>query len=250
MTSPPAFLIAAGRILLLFGMLLGVWVLASEAGVPSFILPRPLQVATALWQDGPYLIGHFGITLTEIVLGFFLGTTTGAAFAILMAVCPPIAQFLRPTLVISQAIPVFALAPILVLWFGFGMTPKIVMAALIIFFPVATSFYDGLARVHPALFDLARTMRASTYGTFVHLAIPAALPSLASGLRVAAAVAPIGAVVGEWVGSAGGLGFVMLNANSRARPDLAFAALALLCALSVTLWASIDLITRRIVNWQ
>lgn len=245
-----AFFSALARVLLLFGMLLGVWVLASASGVPAFILPGPLQVARALWLEGPYLFGHFGITLTEIILGFLLGTSAGASFALLMAACRPIAQFLRPTLVISQAIPVFALAPILVLWFGFGMAPKIVMAALIIFFPVTTSFYDGLARVRPALLDLALTMRASTYGTFVHVAIPAALPSLASGLRVAAAVAPIGAVVGEWVGSAGGLGFVMLNANSRARPDLAFAALALLCALSVMLWACIDLITRKLVNWQ
>ncbi len=138
-----------------------------------------------------------------------------------------------PLLVISQAIPVFALAPILVLWLGYGMASKIAMAVLIIFFPVASSFYHGLRRTEPDLLELARVMDAGTYGVMRFIVIPSAIPSFAAGLRVAAAVAPIGAIVGEWVGSSAGLGYYMLHANARMQIDNMFAALtAVVCCLA------------------
>ena len=143
-------------------------------------------------------------------------------------------------LVISQAIPVFALAPVLVLWLGYGMASKVAMASLIIFFPVATSFYDGLRRTEPGWLDLARTMNASRWSALRRVRIPAALPSLASGLRVAAAVAPIGAVVGEWVGSSAGLGHLMLHANARLQVDLMFAALGTLALMALALYFAVD----------
>jgi putative hydroxymethylpyrimidine transport system permease protein len=153
-------------------------------------------------------------------------------------------------LVVSQAIPVFALAPILVLWLGYGLASKVAMATLIIYFPVTAAFFDGLRRTDPGWLDLARTMGGSRAAVLLHLRIPAALPALTSGLRVATAVAPIGAIVGEWVGSSGGLGYLMLHANARLLVDVMFAALFLLALFSVTLYFTVDWALRRAIPWQ
>ena len=164
-----------------------------------------------------------------------------------------------PILVASQAIPVFALAPLLVLWLGYGMASKIAMATLIIFFPVTAAFLDGLRRTEPGWVDLAKTMTATSGNgsgrgrdlrILRYIRLPAALPALASGLRVATAVAPIGAVVGEWVGSSAGLGYLMLHANARMQIDLMFAALFALTAFSLILWYTVDHCLRRLLPWQ
>jgi len=155
-----------------------------------------------------------------------------------------------PVLVISQAIPVFALAPILVLWLGYGMASKVAMAVLIIFFPVASSFYSGMQRTEPDLLELARIMGAGPLAVLRTIIIPSALPAFASGLRVATAVAPIGAVVGEWVGSSAGLGFYMLHANARMQIDVMFAALTVLAVTSLTLYFIVDRLLDRLVYWQ
>ena len=159
-------------------------------------------------------------------------------------------RWLLPVLVISQAIPVFALAPVLVLWLGYGMSSKIAMAVLIIFFPVTAAFYDGLRRADPEWLELARVMNATSFAILRHIRMPAALPAFGSGLRVATAVAPIGAIVGEWVGSSRGLGFYMLHANARMQIDVMFAALAVLAILALTLYFSVDWAMTRIVYWQ
>src|SRR5690606_30394795 len=148
--------------------------------------------------------------------------------------------WLMPMLVVSQALPVFALAPLLVLWLGYGLTSKVAMAVLIIYFPVTAAFLDGLRRTEPGWLELARTMDASPAAILRHIRIPAALPALASGLRVAAAVAPIGAIVGEWVGSSAGLGYLMLHANARMQVDLMFAALLVLAVMALLLWFAAD----------
>jgi len=152
-------------------------------------------------------------------------------------------------LVASQAVPVFALAPILVLWLGYGMASKVAMACLVIFFPVALAFWDGLRRTDPGWLDLARTMDARPWALLWRIRVPAALPALASGLRMAAAVAPIGAVIGEWVGASYGLGFLMFQANARMQTDLVFASLAVLAALAVALYALVDTALRRALPW-
>jgi putative hydroxymethylpyrimidine transport system permease protein len=159
-------------------------------------------------------------------------------------------RWLLPLLVASQALPVFALAPLLVLWLGYGMASKVAMAVLIIFFPVTVAFYDGLRRTEPGWLELARVMNARSASVLWRVRVPAALPAMASGLRVAAAVAPIGAVVGEWVGSSAGLGHLMLQANARVQVDLMFAALLVLAAMALLLHAAVDRLTRRLVRWQ
>jgi putative hydroxymethylpyrimidine transport system permease protein len=147
-----------------------------------------------------------------------------------------------------QAVPVFALAPILTIWFGYGIWSKIVMALLIIYFPVMSAFYDGLTRTPQGWVDLARTMGASPARIMWRVRIPAAIPSLASGLRLAAVYAPLGAVIGEWVGASQGLGHLMLLANGRAKIDLMFAALFVLALFTVLLHLAIDRVADRLAD--
>ena len=239
------------RLPLLATGLITLWQLVVlVTGVPPYILPGPLPVARALVAHLPMLAPHLATTVIEILLGLVLGTLLGSAAALTMILSPLLKRWLLPVLVISQAIPVFALAPILVLWLGYGMASKVAMAVLIIFFPVTASFHDGMQRTDRDLLDLARIMGASPTGVLRHIVIPSALPAFAAGMRVAAAVAPIGAVIGEWVGSSEGLGFYMLHANARMQVDLMFAALTLLAAASLTLYFCIDRLLDRLVYWQ
>jgi len=218
--------------------------------VPPYILPGPLNVAkAALTHAGP-LFDHAMTTLFEIIAGLLIGTLLGTLSALSMIASFSLKRWLLPVLVISQAIPVFALAPLLVLWFGYGMSSKIAMAVLIIFFPVTAAFYDGLRSTEPEWLELAQVMNAKPLAVIRHIRIPAALPAFASGLRVATAVAPIGAVVGEWVGSSKGLGFYMLHANARMQIDIMFAALVVLGVLSLTIYFSVDWAMIKIVYWQ
>ncbi len=241
---------AGGRGLVIFCGLIGLWWAAAVLfRLPPYMLPTPPVVADALWNGRSYLLEHTLITASEILLGLFFGLSCGALLALMMVYSPLLQRWLMPVLVISQAIPIFALAPLLVLWFGFGLSSKIVAASLVIFFPVAASFYDGLRRTETGWMDLARTMGASSYSQLRHVRLVAALPAFGSGLRVAAAVAPIGAVIGEWVGSAGGLGYVMLNANARMQTAVCFAALFVLSLMAVALWQLVDVLLKRILYW-
>jgi len=237
-------------LILAAGFIAGWQVLVSATGVPPYILPGPLPVLAAIVEHAPTLLKHLQVTLIEIIVGLLLGGLFGTACALSMIVSPLLKRWMQPVLVISQAIPVFALAPILVLWFGYGMASKIAMAVLIIFFPVAASFYQGMRRTHPDLLELARIMDAGRFATLRHIIIPSALPAFASGLRVATAVAPIGAIVGEWVGSSAGLGYYMLHANARMQIDVMFAALAILAVTSLILYFSIDYLLDKIIYWE
>lgn len=231
--------------------LVAVWqLLVVVTGAPPYILPGPSRVATAWAEHWLLILDNAALTLAEILLGLVLGTALGCLSAMTMAYFRPARRWLLPVLVVSQAVPVFALAPMLVLWLGYGMASKVAMATLIIYFPVTTAFHDGLRRTDPGWLDLATTMNAGRWAVLRHVRIPAALPALASGLRVAAAVAPIGAVVGEWVGASAGLGYLMLHANARMQVDVMFAALATLALMAVALYFSVDGLLRRALPWQ
>ena len=225
------------------------WAVVRFGSVPVFMLPDPFSVAGALWAQRDLLFWNTLTTLTEILLGLFFGTLLGALAALGIVFSAVLQRWLMPVLVLSQAIPVFAHAPLLVLWFGFGTESKVLMAVLVIFFPVTANFADGLRRTEPGWLDLARTMNASPFAMMRHVRVPAALPAFASGLRVATAVAPIGAIIGEWVGASSGLGFVMINANARIETDLMFAALAVLSALAIGLYVLVDWALRRALYW-
>ena len=239
------------RPLVIAAGLIAVWQLIIIAtGVQHFILPSPGRVANALVDRYDVIMGHAWVTLGEIILGLVLGTILGTASALVMGYFRPAQQWLMPVLVISQAIPVFALAPVLVLWLGYGIGSKVAMATLIIYFPVTAAFFDGLRRTDIGHIELARTMGASRWAILRHIRIPAALPSFASGMRVATAVAPIGAIVGEWVGSSRGLGFLMLHANGRLQIDVMFAALFILAVMAVVLYFLVDAVLRRLIRGQ
>lgn len=216
---------------------------------PAFILPAPLAVLAAL-RDRPELWRVDAVTtLTEALIGLLVGTVLGASLALVMSFFPPTRRVLLPVMVVSQALPVLAIAPLLVLWFGFGLASKIVMTTIAIFFPVASAFYDGLIRTDSGLLDLARLHHASRTQEVVLLRMPSALPSFVTGLRLAAVYAPVGALIGEWVGASSGLGYAMLVANARAQTDVMFAALFLLAAMSIGLRAIVDLATRNLTPW-
>ena len=238
-----------GRGFAIFAGLLVLWWLVTLSNIPAFLLPSPVTVVQALWDGRSFLAWHTLITLSEILSGLVLGILFGALLALSMIYSPRLQRWLMPLVLTSQAIPVFALAPLLVLWFGFGLSAKIVMAVLVIFFPVTSALFDGLRRVNNDYLDLARTLGASPWAQLRHVRLMAALPAFGTGLRMAAAVAPIGAIIGEWVGSSEGLGYLMLNANARMQTDQLFAALFILILMTVLLWVTIDSLLNRLINW-
>ncbi len=241
----------AGTALIVAATVVLVWQgLVWATGVPHFILPGPLRVAAAIGDNIDLLGEHALMTLIEIVVGLVLGTVLGAATAIHLCLSKAARTFILPVLVLSQAIPVFAIAPILTLWLGYGPEPKILMTVLIVYFPIASACFDGLQATPRGYLDLARSMGASRARIMLRVRIPASIPSFATGLRLAAVYAPIGAIVGEWVGSSQGLGYLMLLASGRAKIDLMFAALAVLAVMTVVLRMLVNLFcTHALARW-
>ncbi len=229
-------------ILVASAVALAAWeALVRLTGLPPFILPGPGRVAQALMSNAALIADHALVTFAEVLAGLLLGAALGAATALQLAASPWLRTWVRPMLVFSQAVPVFALAPILTLWLGYGIASKIAMAVLIIYFPVTSAFFDGLMRTPRGYLDLARVMGAGPHAVMWRLRVPHAIPALGSGLRLAAVYAPIGAVIGEWVGASRGLGYLMLLANGRAQTALMFAALIVLALFTVALHRAVDL---------
>ena len=219
------------------------------ADLKPFILPGPLRVAEAMWTNRETIAMNALVTLAEILIGLVCGLGLGVLTAIPLAMSPAARLHVRPVLVFLQAVPFFALAPILTFWLGYGIAPKIVMAMLIIYFPVTSAFFDGLMQTPRGYQDLARTMGAPDWRILWRVRVPAAVPSLASGLKLGAVFTPIGAVIGEWVGGSGqGLGYLMLLANGRAKIDLMFACVVVLAVVTVLLYALADLLGERMVR--
>ncbi|HJS32715.1 MAG TPA: ABC transporter permease [Alphaproteobacteria bacterium] len=237
-------------LVILGGLCVAWYAFVQLTGVPPYLLPDPLQVFGVMYRRAGYLGENALYTLAEIVLGLGLGAALGILTALSLARFVAARRWLLPLVVVSQAIPVFALAPLFVLWFGYGMASKVAVACVVIFFPVASAFLDGLRRTDRGWIDLAQVMGASPWRMLIDVRLPAALPALASGLRLAAAIAPIAAVIGEWVGAGAGLGFVMLQANGRLQIDLMFAALLVLALMAVALYYATDALLRRLVPWQ
>ncbi|MCZ4280565.1 ABC transporter permease [Kiloniella laminariae] len=235
-------------LLVMIGLTAGWQLLVTVTDVPPYILPGPGVVAQTLLTRFPTLLPHATYTLSEILLGFGLGALLGMISALLLATVRPLQVWLSPILVMTQSLPVFALAPLLVLWLGYGLASKIAMAVLIIYFPVASAFYDGLQRTPKDWRDLGRIMKSNRMAFLWHVRIPFALPSLASGLRVAMVSAPIGVIVGEWVGSSRGLGYLMLHANGRMQIDLLFAALVILMIMALFLYQLTDQLLKRLLK--
>ena len=233
------------RILVGIAATLLIWQgLVFLTGVPPYLLPAPAQVAATLWTSRSLIAGHALITLFGVAISLLAGVGLGAATAILLAASDRLRAVVQPLLIISQTIPIFALAPLLTLWLGYGLGTKVAVAVLVIYFPVTSAFLDAILRTPPGWLELGRVMQAQPRQILWRIRIPAALPGLAIGLRLAAIYAPLGVVLGEWVGSAQGLGYVMLLANGRAKIDLMFAALAVLCLLTYALHLGMETLLR------
>lgn len=217
--------------------------------LPHYLLPSPWAVYQSFLSHYELVCQHTQVTLLEIVLGLALGVFMGVMSALILSASKKISAVLLPLLIISQAIPVFAIAPLLVLWLGYGIASKVAMTVLIIYFPVTAACFDGLRQTPRAWLDVAKTYRITPYQLLMKVKLPAALPALASGLRIAISIAPIGAVVGEWVGSSEGLGYLMLHANARMQVDLMFVALLVLLIIALVLYFLGDYLLKRLVPW-
>ncbi len=232
-------------------VILGVWEGATRLmDIPVFILPPPSVILVTAVTRASLILPHAAITLLEIVLGILLALCTAVPLATLMFAKPALEKALAPFLVASQAVPVFALAPLLVVWLGYGIASKVFMAWIIIFFPITVSLLSGLKNCDPAYRVLFRLMGASFYDTFIRLYWPWALPQFFSGLRVGVSVATIGAVIGEWVGAQQGLGFLMIQSNARLQVDLVFAVILWLSVMGLGMWTLVGLLEKRVVKWK
>lgn len=231
-------------------LLIALWQLAIWIFTPAhFLLPSPLAVLDVFARQPLFLLQQSLTTGLEILIGFLAGAVSGVLVAFALAAFPAAGTLVWPMVLILQACPVFVLAPILVLWLGFGMASKVAMATIIIFFPVASAFADGLRRTERHILDAVSLTQASHWQTLARIRLPLALPALVSGLRIAAPLAPLGAVIGEWVGASSGLGFVMVQANARMQTDMAFAAMAVLAAMTLICRLAVDRLTSGWTPW-
>jgi ABC-type nitrate/sulfonate/bicarbonate transport system permease component len=239
---PPALLLVA---------LIGCWQLVVVARhIQPYLLPAPTRVARAFGGVEGVLRGDVLTTTEEAVLGLLVGAVIGGLLAIAVASVPLARRALYPLLVGSQTIPMIVLAPLLVLWFGYGLTPKVVVVALIVFFPVAVSTVSGLTSVDAEMVDLVRSMGASRRQVLRMVLVPAAVPAFFSGLRISAAYAVAGAVVGEWVGASSGIGLFIDRSKASFRVDRVFVAVVIVAVLSMVLFGIVGLLARIASPWR
>lgn len=242
---------------LLLAALVGAWQLAASTGaladalgLEPFLVPSPAEIGEALWQSRSLIAENAWTTLQEILLGFLLGLAVGLAFGFLLRPFETLRLAFYPLIVASQAIPILVFAPILVVWFGYGIGPKLVVVALVCFFPIAVATADGLRSVDPEATKMMRTLDASRGQLLWRLEAPSALPFTFSGAKIAVTFAPIAAVFGEWVGAESGLGHLVLQDNAQLNTARLFAAAFVLAALALALYGLLALVERRVVTWR
>ena len=217
--------------------------------VPPYILPPPSRIICSFWNNLSLLLGHAGVTLVEVILGMLLGVTGGFTLAVLIFYSRTLERALYPLIIASQMIPVFAIAPLLIIWFGYGLWPKVTVAGLIVFFPIVVNTVGGLRSVNEETIDVLRSLDATRAQIFTHVRLPACLPSLFSGLKVGVTLSVVGATIGEWVGAKSGLGYLMIQSNALLRTDLVFAAILMLSILGLLLFVITSIMERRFLRW-
>jgi NitT/TauT family transport system permease protein len=228
--------------------LLALW----EAGtrllaVPLFLLPPPSAIVAAMAKNVALLAAGAWVTTLEIVLGFLLSIAVGIPLALMIFLWPPFSRAVLPLLISTQAMPKVAIAPLFLVWFGFGMVPKVLIAFLIAFFPVVINTAVGLAAIEPEKIHLARSMGFGAIDTFFKIRLPDALPAIFAGLKISITLAVVGAVVGEFVGGDAGLGYLLMVANGSMDTQLLFAGIVWLTILGVALYAMVALVERLVV---
>lgn len=219
-------------------------------GIPEFALPAPSVILEMLIDRWPLFWSHSLVTFYETLAGFAIAVVFGVIAAAVIVMIPALADVIMPILLISQLVPKVAIAPLLLIWFGYGLTPKVFIAFLIAFFPIVVNTAAGLAAVDKPLLDLARSLEATRFQIFRKLRLPTALPDLFSGMKIAMTLAVIGAIIGEFVGGSSGLGYLIIVANSELNTPLAFAALLILSAGGIALYALVEMAERIFVPWS
>ena len=245
---PPLALVAV--FLALWEVAAATGFLADTLGLDPLLVPAPSEVAEVLWEDREILAENALVTLIEVLAGFAVALVVGVGAAIGFHLFEPLRRAAYPLAVASQTIPVIVLAPILVVWFGYGIGPKLAIIALICFFPIAVNTLDGLRSVDRDLVGMMRSLDAGRRRILTSVELPSALPSLFSGAKIAVAVAVIGAVFGEWVGASEGLGYLILQDNAQLLTDRLFAAVFVLAVMAMLLFGAISLIERLTIRWR
>lgn len=231
-------------------LLLAAW----EAGswywqMPAWLLPAPSQIVLAAAAARTIIWPHIWQTLLETWLGLGLALFAGVGLAILIDLSAVLRRAIYPLLIISQTVPIIAIAPLLVIWLGYGILPKVLVVALVCFFPIVISTADGLKSADPDLIALLRTMGARRTQIFMKVRAPGALPAFFSGLKIAITYSVIGALIGEWVGASRGLGVFMLRASNSFRTDWVFAGIAVVSLLSIALFVGVSIVERLALPW-
>jgi ABC-type nitrate/sulfonate/bicarbonate transport system permease component len=217
---------------------------------PAWLLPPPSSIARSLVDDRALLLEHGIATAQAALIGFAIALLVGIGCAIAITSTSVLERSLYPVIIATNAIPVIAIAPLLLIWFGYGLTPKIIVVALICFFPIAVNTIDGLRSVDREMVNLMRSLGAGRWARFRHVRFPSALPYIFSGTRIAAAVSVIGALVGEWVGSSSGLGYLMVRAASQFLTDRVFAAILVAALMGIAMFTVISLLERWLLPWR
>ncbi|MGN6217827.1 MAG: ABC transporter permease [Solirubrobacterales bacterium] len=242
---------------LLLAALIGLWQIAASTGaiaealsLEKYLVPSPAEIASSLWENRALLAENAWVTLREMVFGLLAALVVGIGFAVAMHQWRVIRDASYPLIVASQTIPVMVIAPILVIWFGFGLGPKIFIVALICFFPVTINALDGLRSVDPEAVKMMRSLNASRWQRFRRVEAPTALPQLFTGIKIAAVVAPIGAVFAEWAGSTAGLGRLIQSDVAYLEVAREFATIVVLAAMALLLMGLAVVAERRVVRWR
>ncbi|HEY7243657.1 MAG TPA: ABC transporter permease [Xanthobacteraceae bacterium] len=247
----PAPLHRALTLIMTVAALIAAWeVLCRALHIPSFLIPAPSQVAWRLYEKRDLYLIHTWTTLYETTAGFLLAVVFGIVCAAVIVVIPKLRDVVMPLLLLAQLVPKVAIAPLLLIWFGYGLFPKVLVAFLVAFFPIVVNGASGLASVQPELLDLGSSLQASRWQTFWKFRIPSALPELFSGMKIAVTLAIIGAIIGEFVGGNRGLGYLIIVANQELDTPLAFAAIFLLSAAGIALYAVIEMLERMLIPWH
>lgn len=237
--------------LALTAALLLIWEAVVRAlDVPVYLVPAPSQIARAGYEVRAALPGHLRTTLAEAVAGLLAAVVSGVALAAAMATIPWLRRAMYPLIVVSQNVPLVVVAPLLVIWFGFGMLPKVLVVAVVGFFPIVVNTIEGLLSADRGVIDLVRSLGGSRWQELRLVRLPAALPHFFSGLKISATYAVLGAVIGEWVGASSGLGLFITRAQTSFRTDRVFVAVVVIAALSVALFAITEALARALVPWR
>ena len=236
--------------LLIVAAILGIWEgYVRLFNVQRWLLPAPSVIAATLGDSAGLLSRHTWVTLEEIVVGFALALAGGVLLASAIALSRTVERAVYPFVIASQTIPIIVIAPMLLVWVGYGLAPKVIVVALISFFPIVVNTVDGLKSVDPDVVNLMRTLGAGRWQIFAKVQVPSSLPFLFSGTRVAVAVSVIGAVIGEWVGSSEGLGYLMIRSKPQFLTERVFAAMAILSAMGVALFVLVGAMERLAIPW-